>query len=161
MTCRLRPFTFLPASYPRSPRFCGLRALAVYDSRAGLGISPVRSADFGSEGVVNALQRSVGLPRSEVGIDGLPRRQVAGEQAPGASGSQGADDGVDDFAQVGLAGSAAPLGRRKHGLEYAPLGVGEVGVIRLAFGGGGSLVFHASSVAPLFIIYQTHSKTPV
>ena len=72
MTCRLRPFTFLPASYSRSPRFRGLRAPAVYDRRAGLGVSPVGSADFGAEGVVDALRRSVGLPRSEVGIDGLP-----------------------------------------------------------------------------------------
>ena len=73
MTRRLRPFTFLPASHLR---FCGLRAPAVYDRRARLGVSPVGSADFGAEGVVDALQRFVGLPRSEVGIDGL----LAGRQ---------------------------------------------------------------------------------
>ena len=67
---------------------------------------------------MDSLQRSVGLPRSEVGIDGLPRRQVVGEQAPGASGAQRVDDGVDDFAQVGLARSASPFGRRKHGFKY-------------------------------------------
>ena len=147
--CALRAIasnSFLPASYPRSP--CGLRAPAVYGRRAGVGVSPVRPADFGAKGVVEAFQRSVGLPRSEVDIDGLPRRQVVREHAPGASGAHGADEGVDDFAQVGLAWSAAPFGRRKHGAEYAPLGVCEVGVIRLAVGGGGSLVFHVSSAPP-------------
>ena len=95
---------------------------------------------------MDSLQSPVGLPRFEVCIDGLPRRQVAGEHAPGASGgSERADEGVDDFEQVCLARSAAPLGRRR-GFEDSPLSVGEVEIIRLALGGGGCLGFHVSSL---------------
>ena len=50
MTCLLRPFTFLPSSYPRSPRLRAFHAPAVYDRRARLGVSSVGSADFGAEG---------------------------------------------------------------------------------------------------------------
>ena len=97
-----------------------------------LKISSAGSADFGAEGAGDALQRSVGLPR----------RQIVGEHAPGASGAERADD----FAQVCLARPAAPFGRREQGLKDAPLDVGEVGIIRLAFGGGGCLGFHVSSL---------------
>ena len=48
--------------------------------------------------------------------------------------------------------SAAPTGRRKQGGNDATPGVGQVGIIRLAFGGGG-LVFHAGRIpsCPSFI----------
>ena len=53
--------------------------------------------------------------------------------------------GADDFAQVG-ARSAAPIGRRERGFDDSPLSVGEVGIIRLAFGGDGCLGFHVGSL---------------
>ena len=61
---------------------------------------------------------------------------------------------ADDFAQGCLAESAAPFMRRKRGREDAPLGVSHVGIIRLAFGDGGWLLYSRCQRTIPFAIYQ-------
>src|SRR5829696_962401 len=60
-------------------------------------------------------------------VDGLPRREVAREQAPGAAAPQDVEDRIEDSARrVGL-GSTAGLLRRQKGVQAEPFGVGEIG----------------------------------
>ncbi len=57
--CRLRPFTCLPASYPRGPlfpwsSFRGLHRLAVDDGPAGAGLAAQEPSHRGEQGIVGS-----------------------------------------------------------------------------------------------------------
>src|SRR5215204_147550 len=62
-------------------------------------------------------------------MDGLPGREVVGQQAPGASATHDVEDGVDDLAEGVYPGSPGSCGGREMGLYVRPLGIGEVGLV--------------------------------
>jgi hypothetical protein len=57
-------------------------------------------------------------------VDGLPRWEVVGQQAPGASGTHDVEDGVEDFAECVEPRSSTGLGGGQVGLDAGPLGIG-------------------------------------
>jgi len=63
-------------------------------------------------------------------IDGLPGREVVGQEPPGAAAAENVEDGVEDLAPVVDARSSRGIGRGgKMGFESGPFGVGEVALV--------------------------------
>jgi hypothetical protein len=56
-----------------------LSRLRIYYCATGLGISPEPSAQELADSVVHPFPGAVEAPRAEVVVDGLPRREVAGQ----------------------------------------------------------------------------------
>src|SRR5215213_11183887 len=85
----------LVASHPG-----GLDRLGVHYACAGLGI-PARPAPhaFAQRGV-QALPRAVDAPSPEPVVDGLPRRELAGQHAPRTTALQDVEDGIEDRPQA-------------------------------------------------------------
>jgi hypothetical protein len=60
-------------------------------------------------------------------MDGLPRREVSGQEPPSAAALEDVEDGVEDHvAAVGFR-SSLRIGRRNKELQILPFGVGKVG----------------------------------
>ena len=62
-------------------------------------------------------------------LDGLPGREVVGQQAPGAAATQDVENGVEDLAGVVDLGTPGGLGGGQVVFEATPFGVGEVGLV--------------------------------
>src|SRR5262249_35280928 len=93
------------------------------------------------QGGGDRLPGAVALPAPEVGVDGLPGRQVVRQQAPGPAGAQEVADAVDDLADVDAAGATTRLGGGDHRRQHSPLGVGQVGRVSLAGHAGNATAF--------------------
>src|SRR5512144_1908570 len=104
----------------------GLDRLAVDASDAGRGRAAGGRAEADPQDVEDAAPGAVALPGVEVVVDGPPRGEVVGPRPPGAAFVGEVEDGVEDLADVGLAGSAAGPGCGDLGLQNGPLGVGDV-----------------------------------
>src|ERR1700722_5748525 len=82
----------------------GIDRLAI-DAGGGPGcVGLLGRADLFAEPVVDLLQGAVVPPLVEVTPDGTLGREILGQVAPLAAGAQDVEDGIDDVAQVGLAG---------------------------------------------------------
>src|SRR5215210_3615194 len=91
----------------------GLDALAVHDPGARLRVPSEPDSSPPTQGRVQPLPRPVDAPGSEVVVvDGLPRREVVREQAPGAAAAHHVEDGVEDLAQRMEPGTAGCSGNR-------------------------------------------------
>ena len=62
----------------------------------------------------------------EVVVDGPPAGEVAGQGPPGEAVAGPVEDGIDDLAEVGLAGPPQLMGGGARGFEQGPLGIGQV-----------------------------------
>jgi hypothetical protein len=89
--------------------------------------------------MVDLLPQPLLPPAAEVVVDGLPGRQVVGQQPPGTAGPQPVGHGVDQLAAVMEGWAAAGLGRRDERGQELPLGIGQVGGIVPAGWGHGRL----------------------
>jgi hypothetical protein len=89
--------------------------------------------------MVDLLPQPLLPPAAEVVVDGLPGRQVMGQQPPGAASPQPVGHGVDQLAAIMDGRAAARLGRGDEWGKQLPLGVGEVGGVRAAGRGHGRL----------------------
>ena len=78
-----------------------------------------------AEEVVDGVQGAVVPPLVEVPPDGALGRKVLGKVTPLAAGAEDVEDGVEDVAGVGLAGTATGVDRDV-GLDQGPLLVGDV-----------------------------------
>ena len=78
------------------------------------------------------VEGAVVPPLVEVAPDGALGREVLGQVAPLAAGAQDVEDGIDDVAQVGLAGPAAGVDGDVR-LDQGPLRVGHVAGILMCF----------------------------
>ena len=78
---------------------------------------------------VEPLEGALDAPLPEPTVDGLPRREVAGQKPPGASALEQVEDGVQDFAGAMYLWTSPPplLWSREAGLEVGPFGVRQVG----------------------------------
>src|SRR5690606_15183288 len=108
-----------------------LHTLAVDDTRAGGGLPADPEPPRPVEGVVDASERTVVAPPGEVGVDGLPVGEVAGEVAPRARALVEVEDGVEDAAEADGAVAAPGALQGEEGLDEGPLLVGEVGGVPL------------------------------
>ena len=62
-------------------------------------------------------------------VDGLPGWEVVWQQSPSTAAAHNIEDGVKDLAQRIDPRTPIGFGRRKVGLQAAPFGVGEVGLV--------------------------------
>jgi len=98
-------------------------ALAVDDGRSRAGLVTFLVAYRQVEGMMDALQRAVPVPQSEILMGRALRRQVLRQRRPLAAGRQHVEDRVQHLANVDLAPPSAPLGRRDQGRNQRPLAI--------------------------------------
>ena len=79
---------------------------------------------------MDGVEGAVVPPLVEVAPDGALGREVLGQVAPLAAGAQDVEDGIDDVAQVGLAGPPAGVDGDVR-LDQGPLRVGDVAGVGL------------------------------
>ena len=79
---------------------------------------------------MDGVEGAVVPPLVEVAPDGALGREVLGQVTPLAAGAQDVEDGIDDVAQVGLAGPAAGVDGQVR-LDQGPLRVGDVAGVGL------------------------------
>jgi hypothetical protein len=65
-------------------------------------------------------------------VHGLPRGQIMGQQAPGATTAEYREDAIENLAHRVDPRPPSGLGRRDVGLQIAPLGVGHIRRIMLS-----------------------------
>jgi hypothetical protein len=93
----------------------------------GSKISPEPSAQELVDRPGHPLLGAVETPLSEVVIDGVPRRKVAGQELPGTATPQVVEDGVRDYAGAVDFELSSPYRIRKVGLDVLPFSAGEIG----------------------------------
>ncbi len=112
-----------------------LDGLAVDDASAGLGIAAQAHPQPLPQHQMDPLPGAVEAPLSKVMVDRLPRRQVAGQQAPGPARPDDIEDGVENRAQAVPAGPTPWREWREQGLDRLPFRIREV---RQVAGRGGA-----------------------
>src|SRR4051812_8246688 len=123
---RLRPLTFLAPSKPCQPPIGDSDALAVQDPGAGGRITALADALVFAQHGQDLFPQPVAAPEAKVVVDGLPGRQVMGQQAPGAAAAHPIRDGVEQLAAGVAGGAAAGSDRWDERLEQSPLGIRQV-----------------------------------
>jgi hypothetical protein len=118
--------TLLPA------HACGLDRLAIHDGRAGLRVPLEAHTHALAQGGVHPFPRSIQAPGAEVMVDGLPRRELVGQQTPGTSATHDVEDCVKKLTQGTYSGPPSGYGGRQVRLYALPLFVGEVGWVSLS-----------------------------
>jgi hypothetical protein len=114
----------LSSSYPGS-----LDRLAIHYARAGLGVPLQADPHTLAQSGVHPLPGSIQAPETEVVVDGLPGREVVRQQSPGTAAPDDVEDGVEDLAQRIDPRAPIGFGCGKMGLQAAPFGIGEVGLV--------------------------------
>src|ERR1019366_7724715 len=103
----------------------GAHGLTVEAGGGGLRVFADRLPHLGAEAVVEPGQQAVPAPLAEVVIDGLPGREVFGQEPPLSAGLDQIEDAVEDFAEGGA--RAAPFfGGGQEAAKQVPLVVGEI-----------------------------------
>src|ERR671917_652037 len=76
-----------------------LYRLRIHYARARLRISFEAYSQTMAQSSVYPLPGTVDAPSSEVMVDGLPRRELMRQQAPGTATAHHVEDGIEDLAQ--------------------------------------------------------------
>ena len=100
--------------------FSAFHTLAVDDGGGGTGFASRLLATLLVKRVVDAIQRAIVPPQTEVPIHGAARRQVLGDVAPLASRAQHVHDAVDDIPRVHFTLAAPALRRRNERPDMRP-----------------------------------------
>src|SRR4051794_25778865 len=87
-----------------------LDRLRIDNTRGGLRITPKTDPQALADGCVESLPGTIDAPEAKVMVDGLPRREVVRQQAPGAAAAENVEDGVEDLADAVEARSSRSLG---------------------------------------------------
>src|SRR3974377_796580 len=132
-TCRLRPGIFFSPVVPLGAAGLGaLDRLAVDNPGAGRRFLAGGGPDLRSEGSVDLLPDAVVPPGVEGVGDGLPRREVMGQHAPGATAPRQVEHRIDDLPQrVGARATHLAIALGEQVLDIVPLEVGQVTGIAL------------------------------
>jgi hypothetical protein len=107
-----------------STHACGLRGLGVGDPCAGERVPAQAGPQPLAQRGVEPLEGRVYAPPPEPSIDGLPRREIAGQEPPGTTALQDVEDGVEDLAGAVGFRSSSLVGSRNIRLQTYPFGVG-------------------------------------
>jgi len=110
----------------------GFDALAVQNSCTWLIVPAFLPTNTGPEAIVERDPNVITRPLSENMIDGLPRGEGRGQQAPLHTALQYVDDRVHHHSRVS-ARPASLCGFGNHRLQELPLGVGEIGFVNGVF----------------------------
>jgi hypothetical protein len=132
----LAPLDLLAAVVaPQAADAGSLDRLAVDDARTRLRIATQAHAYLFTQDRMEAFPGAVHAPLSKVVEDGLPRRKLVRQQAPGPADPHNVEDRVEDGAQTVLTGPPARCRRGKYGLDPRPFGVREVRKVSSDSGG--------------------------
>src|SRR6202041_2089560 len=118
----------------RTAYFRSLDGLCVDAAGAGRGVAPLLLPHGLTQGIDEALPGAVVAPKGEVIVDGALGEQVMRQHVPLAAGAVLIEQSVQDFAHLDLPRPPARFGRWNQGSQEIPLGVGQVGRVRLAHG---------------------------
>src|SRR3954452_12356475 len=130
---RLRPFTFLPPSWPRGPPISVVSTDWLSMTEAlGWGGAADLFAHALAQGGVDRLPQAARAPPAEVVEGRLPGREAVRQHPPRHPAAQDVEDGVEDLAQSGRAGTPSGLPGRKQRLEDGEFRFGQITVIMLA-----------------------------
>jgi len=132
----------------------GLDAPAVDGPGRRVLVAPVLAAPPAVERLVDRGEGAVVAPPLEVGVDRLVVGEVTREVAPAAGVLGLVEDAVEDAAAVDARATTSRARRRKQRGVDLPLGVGEIGGVRLVGHGDavretGSTLHHAPFVVRL------------
>ena len=127
---RFLPRTFFPPSYPRAspPTPVVLADCDRLPLRWAVGSPQLHPQAF-TQSCVEPIKGSIYAPPPEPPVDGLPRREVAGQKPPSAAAREDVEDGVEDLAGAVGFRSSSLVGRRNIEFQTLPFGVGEVGCV--------------------------------
>jgi len=103
---------------------CGLRGLGVGDPCARERVPAKPDTQSLAQRGVEPLEGPVYAPSSEPPIDGLPRREIAGQEPPGTTAFENIEDGVEDLAGAVGFRSSSLVGSRSMDLQIPPFVVG-------------------------------------
>jgi hypothetical protein len=104
-----------------------LGRLGINDTRAGLWVSPQPHPQAYTQSCVEPLEGSINAPSPKPPVDGLLRREVAGQKPPSAAALEDVEDGVEDLPSGVDFRSSSLVGRWNMELKTLPFGVGEIG----------------------------------
>src|SRR5258707_8243565 len=90
-------------------------------------------AQLASQAPLELRPSAVVTPVPEVVVHALPGREIMGQAAPGTALTVEVEQGIEDFADVGLPWAAARPGGRNQRLEQRPLRVSQITRIGFAF----------------------------
>src|ERR1700732_1236371 len=111
----------------RAAAFGRRHALAVDNAGVGCEIATLLLADPGHQPGVDPLPSAVVAPAIEIALHRRARRKFTRQGAPLTAGPQQIQDGVDDRAQVALAGPPQPTPGRQQRRDLRPLPPPRVG----------------------------------
>src|SRR5215203_1374866 len=106
-----------------------LYRLAIHYGGAGLRVPLETDPDPLTQGRVHPLPGPIQAELPEVVVDAAPGREIVGKQAPRTAAPHDVEDGVEDLAQGVQTRTSGGFRSRKVGLQAAPFGIGEVGLI--------------------------------
>lgn len=131
-TCRLRPFTFFPPSYPRmSPTPVVLTDWLSIIPAVGCALRPAWVRVRSRSAVCSWSQVPSKRHCRPILEDRLPGRQIAWQQAPGTPTPNHVENGIHNFAATVHPWSTPGLAFRQIWLDNRPFHVREIGVIPL------------------------------
>src|SRR5215216_2747649 len=110
----------------------GLGRLGIDHSCAGLRVSARPHPQAFTQSCVEPLEGSIYAPSPKPPVDGLPRREVAGQKPPSTATPQDVEESVKDLAEAVDSRSSSPFWGREVGLEVVPFSVGKVGGVALS-----------------------------
>jgi hypothetical protein len=108
---------------PRTAHHSGFDRLAIEDGRRWLGIAPQLHADGGVQGSMEPLPEALHTPQAKVVIRRFPRRQIMGQQSPGAATAQDIENSIQDFPHRVTPRPAPLLGSRQVRCEQLPCSI--------------------------------------
>jgi hypothetical protein len=82
--------------------------------------------------IVEAVERAVLLPVTEVSLHRLSRWKIVGQGSPLAAGAVDVQQSVDDLTAFALGGAATRFGCRDESFDLNPLRIGQVAGVRLS-----------------------------
>src|SRR5829696_2737576 len=114
--------TTLLSAYPGC-----LYRLAIHYTCAGLRVSLEAYPNPLAQSSVHPFPGSIHSPDAEVVVDGLPGREVMGQESPSTATTHYVKDGVEYLAQAMEARSPLVLGSRQEPFDALPLSVTKIG----------------------------------
>jgi hypothetical protein len=134
----LRPVIFLSRVVAAVARVvAGFYCLAIQHRGAGLRGPALGQPRFLDQSAVQPRPDTVVLPAPDLGVDGLPGREVVRQHAPRTAAAEEIPVGVEDLPQGDFTRPAAELLGRQKRFQALPLGIGQIGGVGFAFHGPG------------------------
>src|SRR5260370_10931237 len=104
-------------------------ALAIDDRARGIGFAANSFTIENDQGMIDLLEATFVAELRKPAIDRVPRRQIAGQQAPRTARSHHIENAVDDLAHRPCARPSRAIRRRKVGSDHGPFLIGQIALV--------------------------------